>query len=437
MTATPRSRDRDILKLAIPALGALAAEPTYLLVDTAIVGHLGTTQLAALGLAATFLASTFWVFNFLAYGTTAQVARLHGAGDREGVASVTAQAVWLAIGIGIALFAFGQIFTPQIVSLLQGSGAVGAKAETYMRISFIGAPMMMIVLAGEGWARGVQRMVVPLKILVAANVLNIVLDALFVYGFEWDVAGSAWATVISQTVAAIAFAYVLRAAIVSHVKPVWARMRPLIRVGGNLMVRTGALLLCFNVVNALLASKGAAGLAANQVLLQLMVFIALVLDSFAVAAQSLVGSRLGADDAEDARAYSLRVTRMCLITGLFVASLLALGNDLIPQAFTSSEVVLDEIARAWWLFVGFIIFSALVFGWDGVLMGAGDMSFLMWAMLTGAAACLPIAFVLIGGGEGIVGAWIAFSALNAVRFATAGWRVLRGRWAITGLTASG
>lgn len=429
-----RSRDRDIVRLALPALGALAAEPTYLLADTAIVGHLGTTQLAALGLAATFIASVFWVFNFLTNGTTSQVARLHGAGERQAVASVTTQAVWMALAIGLTVLIVGELFAAQIVALLQGSGAVAVKAETYMRISFLGAPMMMLVLAAEGWARGVQRLAVPLKILVVANAANILLDVLFVYGFEWDIAGSAWATVISQTGAAIAFAFVLRGVIAGKLAPVWSRMRPLIQVGGKLMIRTGALLVCFNAVNALLASKSTEGLAANQVLLQLMVFLALVLDSLAVSAQTLVGNRLGAGAVDDARAYALRVTRLSLITGLLLATVLAAGNSLIPQAFTGDAGVLDQIASAWWLFVGFIAFSAIVYGWDGVLLGAGDMSFLMWAMLGGAAVCLPIAAVLIDAGEGVLGAWIALTALNLVRFSSAAWRVARGRWLIAGAT---
>ncbi|MFY9487594.1 MAG: MATE family efflux transporter, partial [Solirubrobacterales bacterium] len=209
MPTLASSRTRDILKLAVPALGALAAEPTYLLVDTAIIGHLGTTQLAALALAATFLASAFWFFNFLAYGTTAQVARLHGAKDLPGIATATAQALWLAVAIGVAISALGVVLAPQIVELLQGEGAVAAKATTYMRISFLAAPFVMVVLAGEGYARGVQRMNVPLKILVVSNVANAILDVTFVYGLDMDLAGSAWGTVIAQAGAAAAFAIVL------------------------------------------------------------------------------------------------------------------------------------------------------------------------------------------------------------------------------------
>ncbi|MGB3952927.1 MAG: MATE family efflux transporter, partial [Solirubrobacterales bacterium] len=251
----PRSVDREIVRLAIPALGALAAEPTYLLVDTAIIGHLGTTQLAALALAATFIASAYWVFNFLAYGTTARISRLHGAGDQTGIAIATAQALWLAIAIGTAIAILGVALTPQIVAMLQGEGAVAAKATTYMRISFLAAPFVMIVLAGEGYARGVQRTTTPLKILVASNIANAILDATFVYGLDMDLAGSAWGTLIAQAGAAAAFAFVLLKATAHHRRASWSAMRPLIKLGGDLMIRTASLLVTFNVIVALLASR--------------------------------------------------------------------------------------------------------------------------------------------------------------------------------------
>lgn len=432
MTTTDRSRDRDILKLAIPALGALAAEPTYLLVDTAIIGHLGTTQLAALALSSAFLMSAFWIFNFLAYGSTSQISRLHGSGDNDQVGVIVAQGLWLALGIGLGLVIFGELFTPQIISLMQGTGAVADKAETYMRISFLGAPFVMIVLAGEGWARGVQKMSVPLKILIASNIVNVILELWFVYGLDWDIAGSAWGTVIAQAGAAGAFGLVLLRAAKGHLEIVWAKMRPLLQVGRNLMIRTGSILATFVIITALLASRGEAGLAANQVLQQLDVFIALALDSIAVAAQALIGSRLGASDIGDAREYAKRVTRLCVYAGIGVAAILAIGHTLIPKAFTSDAAVLAQVARVWWLFCLFNLFSAVVFGWDGVLMGAGDMRFLMWGMLAAAVACLTTAVILIGNGHGIVGAWIAFTVLNGVRFLTNAWRVSSNRWAVPG-----
>lgn len=434
---TNSTRDRRIIALAIPALGALAAEPTYLLVDTAIVGHLGTTQLAALALAATFLGSAFWLFNFLAYGTTAQVARLYGGGDSDGAGAVAAQALWLALAIGCALVVVGEALAPQIVALLQGEGAVAEKAETYLRISFLGAPFVMVVLAGEGYLRGVQRMITPLKILVVSNLLNVALELWFVYGLDMDIAGSAWGTVIAQAVAAAAFAVVLLRASAGRLAPVWRRISSLVRLGGDLMLRTAAMLIVFNVTVALLADTGKVPLAAHEVILQLFLFLALTLDALAIAAQTLVGSELGGGDAGEAKRLARRISRISLIAGVTAGSLLLLGRDVIPEVFTGDAAVVDELSGAWLLFAAMQPFNALVFAWDGVLMGAGDTRFLMFAMLAAAAVCLPIAALTIAAGWGVLGAWTGISALLAVRFVTNLVRVEGGRWAVVGRSAVG
>lgn len=427
-----RIRDRQIVSLAIPALGALAAEPTYLLVDTAIVGHLGTTQLAALALAATFLGSAFWLFNFLAYGTTAQVARLHGAGEHDQVGAVAAQGLWLALAIGVALVIVGEAFAPQIVSLLQGEGAVAAKAETYLRISFLGAPFVMVVLAGEGYLRGVRRMSVPLKILIVSNLVNVALEFWFVFGLHWDLAGSAWGTVIAQAGAAAAFGWVLVRAAGRRLGLDRARMRSLVRMGGDLVLRTAALLVVFNVTVALLATEGTVPLAAHEVILQVFLFLALTLDALAVAAQTLIGSRLGAGDAAEAKALARRITLISAVTGVAVAAALLIGGSVIPKVFTRDAAVLHEVGQAWWLFALMQPVNALVFGWDGVLMGAGDTRFLMLAMFVATAACVPIAAIAIQGGWGVLGAWVGIGVLIGVRFLTNLTRVESGRWALVG-----
>ncbi|MBJ7459498.1 MAG: MATE family efflux transporter [Thermoleophilaceae bacterium] len=428
MPRTSRTIDRDIVRLALPALGALAAEPTYLLVDTAVIGHLGTVQLAALGLAATFLASVFWLFNFLANATTTHVANAHGAGNLDQVGSITAQAVWLALAIGIVLSILGVLLAEPITGLLQARGAVADQATTYIRISALGAPFVMLALAGQGWARGTQRMSVPLKILVASNIVNVLLEVLFIYGFEWGIAGSAWGTMIAQAGAAVAFIWTMRSVLAGHLKIVRERMRALVSVGGDLFIRTGLMLICFNVINALLANEGATDLAANQVLFQLMIFLALVMDSIAIAGQTLIGKELGAAARKSAQAYALRVTVLSFYAGIALALLLAAGHDLLPQAFTSDEAVLEQIGRVWWLFVVYVLFSSLVYGWDGVMLGGGDSRVMMLVMVAATAACLPVAYLLIEAPDAIVGAWIGFSVLNFVRLIGNGTRVLSRRW---------
>ena len=291
------------------------------------------------------MGSAFWLFNFLANGTTTQVANAYGSGNQEDVGSIAAQAIWLSLGIGVALAVLGVVFAGQIVELLQAEGAVAAKAETYIRISSLGAPFVMFVLAGQGWARGLQRMNVPLKILVASNAANVVLDLILIYGFDMDIAGSAWGTVVAQAGAAVAFAWVMRDALAGHLRIIWSRTRALIVIGGNLTVRTGLLLICFNGINAMLARYGAEPLAANQVLFQLMIFLALVMDSIAIAGQTLIGRALGSAEHQSARHYARRVTVLSFYAGIALAAVLATGHDLFPQAFTSDAAVLEEVAR--------------------------------------------------------------------------------------------
>src|SRR5918997_6345355 len=247
--------DREIRRLALPALGALAAEPLYVLVDTAIVGHLGTTELAALALAAAVLSASFTVLNFLTYGTTAHVARLHGAGRDAEAAGVGAQALWLGAGVGVALLAVLATFASPAVAIMGGEGEVGEEAAMWLRISAIGAPAFMLPAAGQGYLRGVGDLKTPLVILVAAHAVNVVLEVLFVYGFGWGLAGSAWGTVIAQLGMGAAFVRVQVLA-GGWERPSLAGIRPLVRIGSEIAVRTSALLGSFLIASAVLARIG-------------------------------------------------------------------------------------------------------------------------------------------------------------------------------------
>lgn len=248
--------DREILSLALPALGALAAEPLYLLADTAMVGHLGTEQLAALAIAATLLTGAFTLFNFLAYGTTAQVARLSGADEHGQAASLAAQALWLATGIGVVLTAALAGLAVPLVDLMGADGRTGDLAVMYLRIGSLGLPFALIALAGQGFLRGVSDLRRPLVIVVIANVANVVLNLLFIYVFDWGLVGSAWATVLAQLGMGVAFvAALLRPAATSR-RPSLAAMRPLASIGGEIFVRTTALYASFLVAGAVLARIG-------------------------------------------------------------------------------------------------------------------------------------------------------------------------------------
>jgi putative MATE family efflux protein len=422
--------DREILLLAVPALGALAAEPLYVLVDTAIVGHLGTPQLASLAIAATVLSTAFTIFNFLTYGTTAQVARLHGAGEDEEAAHVGAQAQWLAVAVGLLLLVLVAALARPLAVLMGGEGAVADGATSYLRVAALGAPAFMLASAGQGYLRGTGDLRTPLLILVAAHALNVVLELLFVYGFGWGLEGSAWGTVIAQLAMGAAFVAVqLRA---GWQRPLIARMRTLMRVGGEIAVRTTALLGAFLVASAVLARIGSAALGAHQIAFQLFVFLALVLDAVAIAAQVMVGRMLGAGDAAAARAAAGRMIAWSVALGaVFGLVLFALG-DAVPRLFTDDAAVVEQAHEIWWLFAAMMPANGAVFALDGILIGAGDTRFLMWGMLAAAAVYVPVALLALANGWGIVGVWWGLAGLIAVRLATCGVRFAGNRWALTG-----
>ena len=299
VTAVRRSAyDREIVSLALPALGALAAEPLYLLADTAIVGHLGTPQLAALALAATTLSSLVSLCIFLTYGTTARVTRLHGAGQDRAADALASQALWLALAVGVTVTAFVVAFAHQLIALLGGEGDVAAMAVRYLRIASLGVPCALVALAGQGWLRGVGNLRTPLVIIVVANVVNVVLEVLFVYGFDWGLDGSAWGTVIAQAGMGIAFVTVLLArargaaprtasasARSSRSAPSCSSARPRCSAASSSRPRSAR-------------ASAQASLGAHQIAFQLFGFLALVLDAIAIAGQVIVGRALGASDTE-------------------------------------------------------------------------------------------------------------------------------------------
>ncbi|HEX8122973.1 MAG TPA: MATE family efflux transporter [Solirubrobacteraceae bacterium] len=425
--------DREILRLAVPALGALAAEPLPALADTAIIGHLGTTQLAALALAAALLSAIFSLCIFLTYGTTAQVARLHGAGEEERAGALAAQALWLGLGIGVVLGAALAAFAPQAIGVLGGDGRVGDLAARYLRIAVLGVPAFMLILAGQGYLRGVGDLRRPLVILVAGNVANVGLNVALVYGAGLGLDGSAIGTAIAQAGMGLAFVVLLLRAPAATRRPVWSLMAPLLRMGGDLVVRTAALIGSFLVASAVLARIGTASLGAHQVAFQLFVFLALVLDAIAIAGQVLVGRMLGAGDADGAHAAARRMIELSVIAGLILGAVLLALTDVIPRAFTSDDAVIERAHAVWPLFALMQPFAAAVFALDGILIGAGDTRYLAVSMLVaGFGFYVPIALLALHFEWGITGVWCGLLALMAVRLATLGARFRSRRWAVVG-----
>jgi putative MATE family efflux protein len=428
--------DREILLLAIPALGALAAEPLYLLADTAIVGHLGTPQLAALALAASVLGAVVNLCNFLTYGTTAQVARLHGAGEDERAGEIAAQALWLALGIGTVLAATVAALAHPLMGLIGGEGHVADLAARYLRLSALGLPCALVALAAQGYLRGVGNLRSPLIVVVVANIINIGLELLFVYGFHWGLDGSAVGTVLAQLGMGAAFAaYLLRAPARSR-RPRPELLLRLARMGSHIVVRTGSLLLAFVIAGAVLAREGADSLGAHQVAFQLFIFLALVLDAIAIAGQVLVGRKLGAGDADGAMAAARRMCLWALVAGCVMAAALLALQDVLPRVFTTDEDVIARAHELWPLFALMQPIGALVFALDGILLGAGDTRYLARAMAFSALGVfVPIALMSLHAGWGVRGVWWGLNALMLARLLTIGARFLGRRWVVLGAPA--
>jgi putative MATE family efflux protein len=425
--------DRDIVRLALPALGALAAEPLYLLADTAIVGHLGRPQIAALGLAGTVLAGAFTIFNFLTYGTTAVVARASGAGRDEDAARLAAQALWVSLGIGFALLVGCEIVAAPLLHGLGGhDGESGRYALTYFRIGAFGLPAALVALAGQGYLRGVSNLRRPLEIVVVANLANLVLELLFVYVFHWGIAGSAAGTAIAQAGMGVAFVVELLKPHAPSRRPSWREMKPMVRIGRQIFVRTAALYASFLVAASFLARMGDAEIGAHQIAYELFLFIALVLDAVAIAGQVIVGRMLGAGDADGAHAAATRMIWWSVAIGALFAAILAPLSHALPAAFTSDPRVLQQAALLWPFLAVMQPLGGAVFALDGILIGAGDTRYLMWSMLAASAVFIALASLALALGWGVIGVWVALDVLIAARLALLWPRFARRRWAVVG-----
>ena len=425
---------RRIAALALPALGVLAAEPLYLLFDTAVIGRLGAVSLAGLAVGGLVVSLVSSQLTFLSYGTTARSARFHGAGDRAAAVGEGVQASWLAVALGVLVVAAVQAAAVPLVSVIAGAPDIAAAALQWLRIAILAAPAILISLAGNGWMRGVQDTARPLRYVLTGFGVSAVLCPLLVYGWlglpRWGLAGSAVANLVGQWIAAALFIGALRSERVS-LRPEAVVLRAQVVMGGDLVVRTMAFQACFVSAAAVAARFGAAALAAHQVVLQLWGFLALVLDSLAIAAQSLVGAALGGGDAGHARRVAWRVTGISAIAASLLAALLALGASAVPALFTGDRAVLTAIGVPWWFMVAQLPFAGVLFALDGVLLGAGDAAFMRTVTVVSAlVGFLPLTWLSLRFGWGLAGIWAGLSAFVGLRLVFGCWRVLSGRWAV-------
>jgi putative MATE family efflux protein len=427
---------RRIAALAFPALGVLAAEPVYLLFDLAVVGRLGAVDLAGLAIGALIMGVLSSQLTFLSYGTTARSARFFGAGDRAAAVAEGVQATWLALGIGVTIVAVVQVVAVPLVSALAGGGEIAAAALPWIRIASLAVPAILVAAAGNGWMRGVQDTVRPLRYVITGFAVSAVLCPLLVYGWlgvpRLGLAGSATANLVGQWLAAAMF---LRSLLVERLalRPRPDVLRTQLVLGRDLVVRTLAFQICFVSAGAVAARFGAAAVAAHQVVLQLWNFLALVLDSLAIAAQSLVGAALGGGLLAHAKSVAWRVTVFSTAAAAVLAALFAAGASVLPGVFTHDRSVLDEIGVPWWFLVAQLPVAGVVFALDGVLLGAGDAKFMRNATLAGAlVGFLPLIWLSLAFGWGLLGIWAGLSTFMVLRLVFVGWRALSGRWLVAG-----
>lgn len=430
------SLNREILRLAVPALGALIAEPAFLIVDAALVGHLGTTPLAGLGIAGAILQTIVGLMVFLAYSTTPAVARRFGAGQPGDAVSVGINGMWLALGLGAALAVIGAVSSPWLVSLFGAGDAVSSQANDYLVISMWGLPAMLIVFAATGLLRGMQDTVTPLWIAGLGFGANALLNVLFIYGFGWGIAGSAAGTITAQWGMVAAYALVIRRLATKHSASLRAQrdgLRNSARSGGWLFLRTVSLRVALLATVGIATGLGTSELAGWQIVFTIFSAAAFALDALAIAAQALIGKELGAGDEQQVRRVLGRTVAWGAWFGVIVGGLIAALSGVLGIVFTGDPAVAELVQPALIVLAVAQPVAGVVFVLDGVLMGANDARYLAIAGGLNLVPFLPalwiIAAVGVDGSAGLIWLSLAFFGVYLLaRLATLGWRVRSGRW---------
>ncbi len=444
-----RALDREITRLALPAFLALVAEPLFLLGDAAVVGHLGTRELAGLGLAGTVLTTVVGLCVFLAYGTTASVARQLGAGHRRAALAQGVDGLWLAVAIGVPVTLVTALGAGGLVTLFGASGDVEDAATSYLRIAALGVTPLLLVLASTGVLRGLQDTRTPLVVAVVGNLANIGLNVLLVYGAgpvpRLELAGSALGSVLAQTGMALALVLV----VVRGARREGASLRPDVpgiraagRAGVPLLVRTLTLrasILVTTYAVVLAAGRGgsdAVPIATHQLAFTIWAFLAYVLDAIAIAAQAITGRHLGAGDIPATRAVTARMVRWGLWSGVVTGGLLAAASPWVGALFTPDAAVRDALVPVLLVAAAAQPIAGIVFVLDGVLIGAGDGRYLAWAGLAVLGGYAPVVLLTSALGAGLPWVWVAFGAVfMGGRLVTLVRRAATDRWLVTGARA--
>jgi putative MATE family efflux protein len=425
--------DRRILVIAVPALGSLLVEPIYVLTDTAVVGRLGTTALGGLALASVVLNTLVWVFNFLSYGTTVRVAVRRGRDDRIGAASDALQALWLAVGIGLVVAVGIGLTAEGLVSLIGNDPAVIAEGVTYLRVSVVGIPFQFVVIACIGYLYGLPDTRRPFLVLALSTTANLGIELVLVFGLEWGIAGSAWLTVFSQILSAAVFMAIvvpsLRADGLHRLRVVQSVMWAILKVGAHLVQRTAFLLAALAVATAAASEVGTSELAGHQIAAQLFLFLAIAVDMFKVAGQSLVGHALGAERPAEAEDVVRHLYGWAWRAGALLTVVTLVLSPILPRLFSGDPDVVHAATIALVVLAVMQLPAAFTFVLDGVLMGANDFRDLRWQTTVAFVACLPVfAAVFARPSLGIVTVWLGLLVWISVRAVKNHARVQGDRW---------
>lgn len=423
MPAHPFTRHphRTLVRLSVPVLLSLVAEPVTGLVDTAFVARLGSESLAALGVGTILLSGVFWIFNFLGVGTQTEVAHADGRSDAAQVRAMSGLALTMALGFGVAMGLIGLATTPFLVRLMGGTGGIEAAAVTYVQIRWLGALAVLLTVAAFGALRGLQDMRTPLWVALGLNALNVALDALLIPGAgplpALGIAGAAWASVASQWFGA---AWAVRAVLRRHGRPERPRLheaRRLLRVGGDLFVRTGLLTLFLLLTTRAATRISADAGAAHQAIRQVWMFTALFLDAFAVTGQSLVAYFRGAVAYDVARRVARVVCLWSLGTGAGLGLGMILGTPLVQALFV--PVTAGALfGPAWAVAAASQPLNALTFATDGLHWGTGDFRYLRNAVATATAAGTGVLFLLdLTAPEALTALWLLIAGWVGIRAA--------------------
>lgn len=409
---------RSILALALPALGVLIANPLYLLLDTAVVGRLGTAELAALAAGTTIQSIVTTQLTFLSYGTTARSSRLYGAGKRSAAVSEGVQATWVALAVGFVIAALVWVLAQPLAFWLTQDFATSVAAAEWMRVAVFAVPLTLVIMAGNGWMRGVQNTRLPFLLTLCGLVPGAaILPALVA---RYGLVGSAVANVTGMGVAAALFLVVL---IREHARggggdwrPQWSVIRQQLVLGRDLILRSLSFQVSMLAAAAVAGRFGVAALAAHQILLQLWNLLTLVLDSLAIAAQTLTGAALGTGQVARAKAVGQQATKYSTVFALVLSLAFAACAGPIQAIFTQDQAVLAHLVVPWWLLIGMIITGGVVFALDGVLLGASDAKFLRnLTIISLLGAFVPITVLSAQLGWGLGGIWAGHLASVVVR----------------------